>query len=177
MKVKASSRATSTALEYFLYAIIIVETATAVFAYKAVSRAAQFWPGAIAYLEVLYFGVLAWVFFQLNNLHRRRKAAAREAGSGSRPELTAPISPGPEPIEVPVETEVARVAVASVPALAVPIPDQPNPSASIEPREAVAAATDPTLALGLTRNQLMFVLLVFLAALKVFSWVLANLLK
>ncbi len=177
MKVKASSRVTSTALEYFLYAIIIVETATAVFAYKAVSRAAQFWPGAMAYLEVLYFGVLAWVFFQLNNLHRRRKAAARAAGSGPRPEPTAPIAPAHEPIEISVEPEVARVAVARVPALAAPIQGQPNPSAGIDPQEVVATATAPTLALGLTRNQLMFVLLVFLAALKVFSWVLANLLK
>jgi hypothetical protein len=170
MKVKASSSVTSTALEYFLYAIIIVETATAVFAYKTVTRAAQFWPGAIAYLAVLYFGVLAWVFFQLNHLHRKRKATAQAVEAAMPREQPAPIAPAP--VEVPVQPGTTQVAVASVPA---PIHDQPNPSTGIDTQEAIAAATARTLAFGLTRNQLMFVLLVFLAALKVFSWAIANL--
>jgi hypothetical protein len=170
MKVKAPSGVTSTALEYFLYAIIILETATAAFAYKTVSRAAQFWPGAVAYLAVLYFGVLAWVFFQLNRLHRKRMAAAQSGGSNPI-QLTAPLAPAL--VESPVQPETAHVAVATGPAA--PIQDQPTPSTGIDPQEAVAAATARTLAFGLTRNQLMLVLLFFLAALKVFSWAIANL--
>jgi hypothetical protein len=176
MKVKASGSVTSTALEYFLYAIIIVETATAAFAYKTVSRAAQLWPGGIAYLGLLYFGVLAWVFFQLNNLHRKRKAATRPAAA-EQPQLTAPVALLLPPAAITVEPEAARVAVASVPALAPAIPDQPGASQGMDPREAVATANARTLAFGLTRNQLMFVVLVFFAGLKVFSWAIANFMK
>src|SRR5579872_2492046 len=129
MKVRASSKATSAAVEYFLYSIVIIEAAIAAFGYKALAQAVQLWPAATAYLAVIYLGVLGWVFYQLNRLHGKRKAAA--------------------------SADIPREAPAS---------DQPA---------AVALPVSARLLFGFTRTQLAIVLLVFLAAMKVFSWALS----
>jgi len=133
MKVRASSKATSAAFEYFLYAIVIIEAAIAAFAYKTLAQTVQLWPAAAVYLAVIYLGVLGWVFYQLNRLHRKRKA------------------------EVAASSEVAR---------AEQVGDQPA---------AVASPASARLLFGFTRTQLAIVFLVFLAAMKVFSWALSNL--
>ena len=133
MKVRAPSKATSTAVEYFLYAVVIIETAIAAFGYKAIAQAVQLWPAATAYLAVVYLGVLGWVFYQLNRLHSLRKAGAAASA------------------------QVRHEA---------PAGDQPA---------ALASPASARLLFGFTRTQLAIVLLVFLAAMKVFSWALSNL--
>ncbi|HUJ49655.1 MAG TPA: hypothetical protein VLW25_05635 [Bryobacteraceae bacterium] len=147
MKVKASSKATSAAVEYFLYAIVIIQTAIAAFAYKTLSQSEVLWPAAAVYLAVIYFGVLGWVFFQLNRLHGQRKAAASS-------------------VEPPIQTAGSAAVPAQIENGAMEMSDQP-----------AAAAVPGRLVFGITRTKLAIVLLVFLAALKVFSWALANLLK
>ncbi len=133
MKVRASGKATSAAVEYFLYSVVIIEAAIAAFGYKALAQAVQLWPGATAYLAVIYFGVLGWVFYQLNRMHSKRKA------------------------EVAASADMRHEAPAS---------DQPA---------AAGSTVSARLLFGFTRTQLAIVLLVFLAAMKVFSWALSNL--
>ena len=146
MKVRASSKATSAAVEYFLYAIVIIETAIAAFAYKTLSQTQILWPGAALYLAVIYFGVLGWVFYQLNRLHGQRKAAASSDQAAIQPAGGA----------APAQIENDAMEISGQPA---------------------AVAVPGRLVFGITRAKLAIVLLVFLAALKVFSWALANLLK
>jgi len=133
MKVRASSKATSAAVEYFLYSVVIIEASIVAFGYKALVQAVQLWPAATAYLAVIYLGVLGWVFYQLNRLHGRRKATASA--------------------DTPHEA---------------PASDQPA---------AVALPVSARLLFGFTRTQLAIVLLVFLVAMKVFSWALTNLVR
>lgn len=135
MKVRASSKATSAAVEYFLYTVVIIEAAIAAFGYKALAQAVQLSPAATAYLAVIYLGVLGWVFYQLNRLHSKRKA------------------------KVAASDEVQHEAPAG------------------EETAAVASPVPARLLFGFTRTQLTIVLLVFLAAMKVFSWALSNLVK
>lgn len=150
MKVRASSKATSVAVEYFLYTVVIIEAAIAAFAYKTVAQAVQLWPGATAYLAVLYLGVLGWVFYQLNRLHRQRKAVAKAAASA---DVTHD-----EPAGVAVAVQIENGAME--------IGDEPA---------AVASPASARLLFGFTRTQLAIVLLVFVAAMKVFSWALSTL--
>jgi hypothetical protein len=146
MKVKASSKATSAAVEYFLYAIVIIQTAIAAFAYKTLSQPQIVWPGAVVYLAVIYFGVLGWVFYQLNRLHVQRKAAASLAASEHEPAGDA--------VSLQIENGAMEIS------------DQPS-----------AVAVPARLVFGITRAKLAIVLLVFLGALKVFSWALSNLIR
>ena len=135
MKVRASHKVTFTAIEYFLYAVVIIQTAIAAFAYKTVvPQGARPWPTASIYLAVIYFAVLGWVFYQLNRLHGSRKALAA--------------------VEADQEAVQAGERLATV----------------------IPAVQIPRL-FGFTRPQLAIVLLVFVAALKVFGWALANLVK
>ena len=160
MRVKASRNGTAAAIEYFLYAIILLETGLAAFAYQAMTQVAQLAPLSRAYLALLYFGVLGWVFFQLNRLHRKRKQASLGM---AKPEPPRQLPAASEPLQI-----------------AAPIPAQnqlstPQPP----PAELTPAAPAPVgvLPFGLTRTQLAVVLVVFLAALKGFTWMLANLVR
>ena len=137
MKVRTSSKATSAAVEYFLYAIVIIQTAIAAFAYKTFfPQSTGQWSNATIYLTVIYFSVLAGVFYLLNRLHANRKALGQAVVLADQE-------------TVPVEEKVASVAVPiRIPSL-----------------------------FGFTPAQLVIVLMVFLAALKLFGWALANLLK
>lgn len=144
MKVRAPSKATSAAVEYFLYSIVIIQTAIAAFAYKNLSQAELLQSRSIAYLAAIYAGVFAWVFYQLNKLHGKRKAVSAAQAQ--------PIEPG---AAVRVEATVS----------------------DLEDQAAIAAPVSGQLIFGITRAKLLIVLLVFLAALKLFSWALANVLK
>jgi hypothetical protein len=150
MKVKTPAKATSAAVEYFLYAVIIIQTAIAAFAYKVVGGAAQVWSNVVLYLGFIYVASLVMAFWQLNRLHNNRKklrtsTVAREAAM--------------------------QPAVPAAPVVA--MEPRPQNTPDIEVGETVAAAQALPV-LGLTRGQLAIVLLVFLAALKVFSWALGN---
>lgn len=221
VKVKASNKATSAAVEYFLYTVIIIQTAIAAFAYKSILRMAEMWPAGIAYFAAAYFSTFALAFLQLHRLHRAKKKMA-SAGllpekiaphrhpEATDPEIVAdddsrtlevvPSMPGDEMVAVGsqalailprdavrdaieiIPTGPAREIIATgrrpvallpspAPIAQDPIEDTPADVSDLSDGEAVAA---PGTALGLTRAQLAIVLLVFLAALKVFSWVLAN---
>jgi hypothetical protein len=128
MKIKASRNTTASLVEYFLYSIVILETGVAALAYKTISEIAQLSFTTRAYLMFLYFGVLAWVFFQLNRLHRKRKQPQKVL----------------------------------------------EPATAAGPEKALEPAPRQT-AFGLTGTQAMVVLLVFLAALKAFTWALTRL--
>jgi hypothetical protein len=146
MKVRASSKATSTAVEYFLYSIVIIQTAIAAFAYKNLSQAELLQSRSMAYLAAIYAGVFAWVFYQLNKLHGKRKAG----GVSAAPAQT-------------IETgDAVRMEAAA---------------RELADEAAIAAPVSGPLIFGITRAKLLIVLLVFLAALKIFSWALANVLK
>ena len=132
MKVKVSNQATSAWYEYFLFAVIAIQAAIAALAYKVMPDAGHVWPGSMFYLAAMYGGVLAWVFYQLNRLHGKRKAARK----------------------------VERKAIET---------DAP-PAATAKP--AVARGI-----FGLTGTQIAVVLLVFVAAVKIFSWALSNVLS
>ena len=86
------TRRSSTAFEYFLYAAILAETGLAALIYKTIFESPELARARI-YFAVFYFGFLAWAIWQLNLLHRRRRAAlidsppATEPSSGPRPLL------------------------------------------------------------------------------------------
>ncbi len=136
MKIKASRNTTASLVEYFLYSIVILETGVAALAYKTIAEIAQLSLASRVYLVVLYFGVLAWVFFQLNRLHRKRKQ--------------------PQKVLESVQQEILEPATAA------------GPEKALEPAPRQTA-------FGLTGTQAMVVLLVFLAALKAFTWALTRL--
>src|SRR5262249_53669251 len=130
-------------------------------------------------LVVLYFGVLAWVIFLLNRLHRRRKRAQPSTPAIVAPgaEIAAPvmaISAADPAIETP-EAAVAEPAVKPTPErdrrMTVVSVDGPDPDAGLATIEPAPAR----LAFGLTGSQLMVILVVFIAAIKAFTWALANL--
>ncbi len=160
MKVRASNKAASTAVEYFLYAIVIVETALAVFAYKAVSPNGQLGSIAMVYLGLIYLGVLGWVFYQLNRLYKRRKTAVQ----------------GPATSVAPAQSDTLA-AVAGLPPAQSPATEPGQGALELGNESAGATPVPGSLLFGMTRIQLAIVLLVFLAALKGFSWAIANLVK
>ena len=165
MKVKTSGNVMATVIEYFLYSIVILETCIAAFAYKTISQIAQLSLITRGYLILLYFGVLAWVFFQLNRLHRKRKQAADVV-----------IAPAPAEF-VPAAIESSGIAMVPVPIAPDPSTQAPmpvGPPVAAGSNVATPVSTGP---FGLSWTQIAFVLAVFLAALKVFSWVLTNLVK
>jgi hypothetical protein len=134
MKLKTARNATSTAYEYFLYGILVLETAIAVFAFKTIAQISQLSVASTGYLLLLYAGVLGWVFLQLNRLHSKRKVN--------------PADPSP--------------------GVALPDPENPVPP---------AVQAKSRLPLGLTGVQLAIVFVVFVAAVKLFTWALATLVK
>ena len=187
MKVRAPQNAGISFAEYFLYAIIILETAAAALAYKTISEVAQLSSAVRAYVVVLYFGVLLWVFVQLNRLHRKRKKAVGAAPA--RPMLLLP----PAPVEagsaalVPAAPKQVVAELAAAPQIAAgpPLlsqiagPPLSSPLAAAAPDNVAAEIAEDArpsfeLPLGLSGRQILVVFVVFLIALKVFSWVLAN---
>lgn len=156
VKVKASSKATSVAVEYFLYTVIIIQTAIVAFAYKSILRTAQIWPAGIAYMAAAYLATFALAFVQLHRLHRAKKKAA---AARLKPEIQT-VAPAPS------APTISAVAIEKEP---VPVP-QASAGETL-------AATPAGLAFGLTRVQVAIIFLVFLAALKVFSWALANVVR
>jgi len=161
VKVKASSKATAAAAEYFLYTVIILQTAMVAFSYKSVLRLAQIWPG-IAYFAAAYLMTFALAFVQLHRLHRARKkaAAARPKPEAVPLEVVAPATPAPA-MQVAAMSRIEK---------------EPVLTADAGGGERVAAAP-AGLAFGLTRVQVAIIFLVFVAALKVFSWALANVVR
>jgi len=151
-------------VEYFLYTVIIIQTALVAFAYKSIERAAQTWPAGLAYMAGAYVASFALAFVQLHRLHRARKKvraavpAVKLLPAPSSAIVTAPVV---EPITALV---LARPSV----------PDAEEPVQTPEVGNAIAASP---LAFGLTRMQVAIIFLVFLAALKVFSWALANVVR
>ncbi|HLG98468.1 MAG TPA: hypothetical protein VKX49_19275 [Bryobacteraceae bacterium] len=165
MKVKVSRNRTAAAVEYFLYSIILLETCIAALSYKAIVQFAQLSLLTRAYLVLLYFGVLAWVFFHLNRLHRRRKQRDRK--------ITPVTDPSPSTAAQTSELQTSDQTFEVHSEVPQPIaPVQAQAGAPPVAAEAVAAGL-----FGLTRAQLAIVLVVFLAALKAFSWALATLIK
>jgi uncharacterized integral membrane protein len=164
LTVKASNKAAAAAVEYFLYTVIIIQTAIVAFAYKSILRTAQIWPAGIAYLAAAYFGTFALAFLQLHRLHRARKKAV-----AARPK--------PETETVPVEVVAPSTPVPVTEVAAMPTMEKrPVLTAEVGSGETVAA-TPAGLAFGLTRVQVAIIFLVFLAALKVFSWALASVVR
>jgi len=166
VKVKASSKATSAAVEYFLYTVIIIQTAIVAAAYKSILRTLQIWPAGLAYMATAYLATFALAFLQLHRLHRaRKKAAVTKAKAES--EAVTPMLPVP----APASSAMPVAAMSSVPVEKEPVP-KPQPRSG-----ETVAATPAGLAFGLTRVQVAIIFLVFLAALKVFSWALANVVR
>ena len=167
VKVKTSGNVTAAVVEYFLYSIIILETCIAAFAYKTISQVAHLSLSTRGYLILLYFGVLAWVFFQLNRLHRKRRQAAAVVSAQALGTEITPMATGPAGIAL----TPSPAATGTCSELPLPV----SPAAAIADSSVTApASTGP---FGLSWIQLAFVFVVFLAALKVFSWVLTNLVK
>ncbi len=149
MKVKIT-KTDGRIFEYFLYLVMILETALAVFVYKVSAPLGDFLNVRL-YLSVIYFSFLGWCFYQLNRLYRKRKEMAA-ALDPRQPEAALP----PEPMTM------GSAAVADTPA-------------EIDAPSGTAHAVEPArLVFGLTGSQFMVILVVFLTALVTFSWVLAR---
>lgn len=165
-------------VEYFFYLVIIVQTAIAALAYKPMLRAAQTWPAGIACFAVSYFSIFALAFVQLHRIHRERKEA-RAARTAAPAVKLLPAAGVMTPVIVTAPV-VETVYQASEPVTAL-VPVRRQVALAEEPvreldADTVAAAPEST-AFGLTRVQLAVILLVFLAALKVFTWALANVVR
>ena len=179
MKVKASNKKTSVLVECFLYTLIIIETGIAAFAYKPILRAAETWPAGITYFGIAYFLTFALAFVQLHRIHRARKKARAAAPPPAKLLLPAASVQTPVAVTVPVVEPVFQT---SEPITAL-IPYRPQTAVDEEPFRSAevggeTVVTAPAgLAFGLTRVQLAVIFLVFLAALKIFSWALANVVR
>jgi len=177
MKVRASSSATWSALEYFFYAILLIQTAIAAFAYRVLSHAAEISTSAAADLAVLYIALLAVVFYQLNRLHRKRKRAAAlpaptRALLAAAPQPLLLPAPSPPPVIAAIVSNAALVEHHAPLVLEVTRDGGIQGSTTdLRPSRTVA----PRRILGLTLPQLAIIFVVFLAGLKAFSWVLSNL--
>jgi hypothetical protein len=178
--VKAPNKATSVLVECFLYAIVVSQTAIAAFAYKPIMRAAQIWPANIACFAISYFSIFALAFVQLHRIHRDRKKARVVAAPAAKLLRSAPSTATPVIVTAPPVVEPVFQPGEPVTAL---VPLRPQIAVKEEPVEAAEVAGDAVaaspdgLAFGLTRVQLAVILFVFLAALKVFSWALANVVR
>jgi len=178
VKVKAPNKATSVLVECFLYAIVISQTAIAAFAYKPIMRAAQIWPAGIACFAISYLSIFGLAFVQLHRIHRDRKKARVVAA----PAAKLPASSIVTPVFVTAPPVLEAVFQRSEPVTAL-VPFRPQIAVKEEPVEAAEVAGDAVaaspdgLAFGLTRVQLAVILFVFLAALKIFSWALANVVR
>lgn len=82
------TRKPSTAFEYFLYAAILAETGLAALIYKAIFESPELARVRI-YFAVFYFGFLGWAIWQLNLLHRRRRAALIDSPPTTEPSSAA----------------------------------------------------------------------------------------
>jgi hypothetical protein len=179
VKVKASNKKTSVLVEYFLYTLIIIETAIAAFAYKPVLRAAEIWPAGLTYFAIAYLLTFALAFVQLHRIHRARKKARAAAAPAAKLLLPAAsvvtsaivTVPAVEPAFQPSEPITALIPYRP------PAAVEEGPVRTAEVSGDTVATAPAALALGLTRVQLAVILLVFLAALKIFSWALANVVR
>jgi hypothetical protein len=172
MKVKTSVRTTPAAIEYLLYSGIIFQTALVALTYKQIGRTARLFPGAFAYLVGAYFSILALAIVQLNRVHRERKRARLERERPAEQEKSG----APENVLQPevVQPELVQPMVAEAPVMALQV--RPRSSDDLEAGETVTG-NPVSLAFGLTRTQLAVIALAFLAALKIFSWALANVIR
>jgi len=172
MKVKTSVRATSAAIEYLLYSGIIFQTALVALTYKQIGRTARLFPGAFAYLVLAYFSILVLAIFQLNRTHRERKQARLEKEKGAEPEISAAAEKALP--SAPTQQDMPAADIAAAPVMALQV--RQRSSDGLEAGETVTASP-AALAFGLTRTQLAVIALAFLAALKIFSWALANVIR
>jgi hypothetical protein len=172
MKVKTSVRTTPAAIEYLLYSGIIFQTALVALTYKQIGRTARLFPGAFAYLVGAYFSILALAIVQLNRVHRERKRARLERERPAEQKKSG----APENVLQPevVQPELVQPMVAEAPVMALQV--RPRSSDDLEAGETVTG-NPVSLAFGLTRTQLAVIALAFLAALKIFSWALANVIR
>ena len=67
----------SAALEYFLYAAIVVETGLAAFVYKTIFHDPDL-DRLKVYFGIFYCAFLAWSIAQLNKIYRRRRLVQEE---------------------------------------------------------------------------------------------------
>ena len=167
-------------VEYFFYLVIIVQTAIAALAYKPMLRAAQMWPAGIACFAVSYFSIFALAFVQLHRIHRERKQArAARASAPAVKLLPAASAMTPVIVTAPVveaDYQAGEPVTALVPVRRhVAVQEEPVSAPGLD-ADTVAAAPESA-AFGLTRVQLAVILLVFLAALRVFTWALANVVR
>jgi hypothetical protein len=167
MKVKTSVRTTPAAIEYLLYSGIIFQTALVALTYKQIGRTARLFPGAFAYLVGAYFSILALAIVQLNRVHRERKRARLERERLAEQEKSGAL-------EKVIQPELVQPDITAAPVMALQV--RPRDSGDLEAGETVTASP-ASLAFGLTRTQLAVIALVFLAALKIFSWALANVIR
>ena len=186
MKLKTARNATSTAYEYFLYSILVLETAIAVFAFKTIAQISQLPVRTTGSLLLLYAGVLGWVFFQLNRLHSKRKTAIADAIPG----VAQPENPGGA-AEI-LTLQASALETVALQAVAIQAPAQHAPifegvalrAAADTEAKPIDPDFDPpaiqaksSLPLGLTGVQLAIVFMVFVAAVKLFTWALPALVK
>lgn len=188
MKLKTARNATSTAYEYFLYGILVLETAIAVFAFKTIAQISQLSVASTGYLLLLYAGVLGWVFLQLNRLHSKRKVNTAVASPG----VALPDPENPVPATQGLALQAPALETVAVQAVAIQTPAQDTPMFEnvgfAEAADTEAKPIDPDfdppavqaksrLPLGLTGAQLAIVFVVFVAAVKLFTWALPALVK
>jgi len=72
MDSNESKRVRGAKLEYILYGAIIGLTACGAWYYKPLTRNSEL-ATLGAYLAAIYFTFLAWAFYELNRIHRKRK--------------------------------------------------------------------------------------------------------